>query len=83
MALEFIEMITYDSVFKDLSLTFEDLIGANVRLRERFFEYFEIALICFYDQTNFKMLPFQHDTKVTKSSKVNEFSDAMQDCMYF
>ena len=58
IALEFIEMITYDSNFKDLTVTFEEVVGKDKAIRERFFELFEIALVCFYDQTNFRMLPF-------------------------
>jgi hypothetical protein len=58
LALDFIEMITFDSNFKDLTITFEEVVGRDKAMRERFFELFEIALLCFYDQTNFKMLPF-------------------------
>jgi hypothetical protein len=58
MALDFIEMITFDSNFKDLSITFEEVVSGQKAIRERFFELFEIAILCFYDQTNFKMLPF-------------------------
>ena len=77
-AYDFLGMVSDELLYSsaDGAGAFEDILGQDVNLRLRFFEQFEIALICFYDQTNRRMLPLRQDPKVTKNSKATEFSQA-------
>ena len=82
---DFLSMVSDELQYSNVegAGAFEEILGQDVDLRLRFFEQFEIALMCFYDQTNRCMLPLRQDPKVTKNSKANEFSQAFQECMYF